>query len=188
MYPAYVRSQKAFGRFAQACEGAGSDGAAAEGSTQNSLRYPPRRGVEAVSAIDTRMEAPAKAAAQRGSVRFVTSCSENHQSLFGECCRLVDPTKLRKLLAWLRDGREAGDVSVDFIVTFSRFWHEAIVAGLDTEALLDFALNWHLAASAKGHTKSAASRYWLTVRALEEIGLLDTPVSKPHRTRKGKQK
>ena len=49
------------------------------------------------------------------------------------------------------------------------FWHEAIVADLDTEALLDFALNWHLAASARGYTKSAASRHWLTIRALEEI-------------------
>jgi hypothetical protein len=126
-------------------------------------------------------------AEERGSVRFGSSCSEKQQSLLVECCRLVDPAKLRKLLAWLRADREAGDVSLDFIVMFCHFWHEAIVAGLDTEALLDFALNWHLAASARGYTKSAASRYWLTVRALEEIGLLDTPVSKPHRTRK-KQK
>jgi hypothetical protein len=140
-----------------------------------------------VSAIETRMEAPAKATAQRGPVRFVSTCSEKQQSLLDECCRLVDPVKLRKLLAWLRADREAGDVSVDFIVTFCNFWHEAIVSGLDTEAPLDFALNWHLAASARGYTKSAASRHWLTVRALEEIGLLDTPVSKPYR-RKGKRK
>jgi hypothetical protein len=89
-------------------------------------------------------------AEERGSVRFGSSCSEKQQSLLVECCRLVDPAKLRKLLAWLRADREAGDVSLDFIVMFCHFWHEAIVAGLDTEALLDFALNWHLAASGRG--------------------------------------
>jgi hypothetical protein len=101
--------------------------------------------------------------------------------LLHECFRLTDVAKLRKLVTWLRNG---DTVDLDFLIVFSRFWHEAIVSGLDTEALLDFALNWHLADSACGHIKSAARRYWLTVRALEELGLLDTPVSKNNKRKK----
>jgi hypothetical protein len=119
------------------------------------------------------------------NIELGSNCGENENDLLVAAIRLTDVEKSLKLVTWLRTGDTA---NLTFLALFGRFWHEAIVAGLDTEALLDFALNWHLAASAKGHTKSAASRYWLTVRALEEIGLLDTPVSKPHRTRKGKQK
>jgi hypothetical protein len=117
-------------------------------------------------------------------IELGSNCGENENDLLVAAIRLTDVEKTLKLVTWLR----AGDIAnLTFLALFGRFWHEAIVAGLDTEALLDFALNWHLAASARGYTKSAASRYWLTVRALEEIGLLDTPVAKPHR-RKGKQK
>jgi hypothetical protein len=118
-------------------------------------------------------------------VRVHCSCSGNEMQLLRECYRLIPLPELLKLFAWLKASGEV--INVDFLVAFCRFWHELIISDLDTEALLNFALNWHLAASARGYTKSKASRYWLTIRALEELGMLD-PVSASGGKRKEKRK
>ena len=61
---------------------------------------------QVVTAKDAKAAAyAALCAEERGSVRFVSSCSEKQQSLLVECSRLVDPAKLRKVVAWLRADR-----------------------------------------------------------------------------------
>ena len=60
-----------------------------------------------------------------------------------ECCCLVDPDKQKKLQDWVKVIRNKGYLSADFIMMFCVFWRELIIAGLDSETLLDLARNWH---------------------------------------------
>jgi hypothetical protein len=145
---------------------------------QGASRHNAVRGTQMTDPVTT-------ASPSRKQVRYVSSCSERDKKLLYESFRLVVSAKpealakLEALEAWLRANGDV--VNWDFIIEFCKFWHEAIIAGLDTEALLDLALHWHLTASAQGYTRPQASRYWLTVRALEELGMFDSPITKSKR-------